>query len=131
MRTRLEELKPFLPEDVPPIELSCHLLPLDLPSQMLFYFKGLRVGVEDSPQTPCIRANRLRLRELLSTNVEIRWGKYVKRIEEYDESVTVWFEDGSSATGDVLVGADGTFSTGMLLPCELQYWNLLCLSTNN
>ena len=97
---------------MPPLETSCSLLPLPLPSQIVFYFGGKRVGVEDTPTTPCVRANRVRLREILSTNVPVRWGKKAARVGQDDEAVTVWFEDGTSARGDVLVGADGTFSAG-------------------
>ena len=56
----------------------------------------------------------MRLRELLSTNIEIQWGKQAVRIEETEADVRVWFSDGASATGDILVGADGTFSNGMV-----------------
>lgn len=31
-------------------------------------------------------------------------------MEEHDDKVTVYFEDGTSATGDFLVGAEGTCS---------------------
>lgn len=68
--------------------------------------------VEDSAETPCLRANRDRLRDALSTGIAIRWGKSAMRIEEGDGRVTVMFEDGTSASGDILVGADGTFSAG-------------------
>lgn len=67
--------------------------------------------VEDSPETPCLRVNRLRLRETLATGIEVQWGKEADRIEEDDEKVTVFFKDGTSATGDVLIGADGVHSS--------------------
>ena len=51
------------------------------------------------------------MRTLLSTGVDIKFGKEASRIEESDtEGVTVFFTDGTSAKGDVLVGADGTHS---------------------
>lgn len=59
-----------------------------------------------------IRAERHRLRHWLSTNLKIQWNKRVSRIEEGDQGVTVFFEDGSSAKGDLLVGADGIKSVG-------------------
>lgn len=89
-------------------------MPLDLPSQVVFYFPGGKLGiVEDTPETPCIRANRFRLKSILSTGVDIHWGKKASRFEETVDKVTVHFEDGTSASGDVVVGADGTFSAGM------------------
>jgi hypothetical protein len=109
---RLDELQKAMPDDVPSLKSTCHLLPLELPSQVVFYAKGNRVGVTDTPDTPCVRTNRLRLREVLSTNIPIQWGKEAVSIKEDENSVTVTFQDGQSATGDVLVGADGTFSFG-------------------
>ncbi|KXX79909.1 FAD-dependent urate hydroxylase [Madurella mycetomatis] len=101
-----------LPDDIPPLSTTSHLLPLALPSQIIYHFpRGQMMYVEDSAKTPCLRANRDRLRDTLSTGIAIRWGKSASRIEEGDERVTVIFEDGTSAWGDILVGADGTFST--------------------
>lgn len=76
------------------------------------YPPGRRIGVEDSEETPCIRANRLRLRELLTTNIPIQWGKQATKIEEESAKATIWFQDGTSATGDYVVGVDGTWSKG-------------------
>ena len=93
-------------------------MPLDLPSKVVLYPPGggPPVGVEDTPETPCIRANRLRLREVLLTGIAVHWGKKAIRVEEGAgevRQVTVWFEDGTSAVGDIVVGADGTWSKGM------------------
>jgi 2-polyprenyl-6-methoxyphenol hydroxylase-like FAD-dependent oxidoreductase len=63
---------------------------------------------------PIVRAERLRLRNWLATNLPIQWGKRVMRIEHDDEGVSVYFEDGTSAKGDILVGADGINSVGKL-----------------
>lgn len=65
--------------------------------------------------------DRLTLRRLLLAGMEgeVRFGK---RLERYEQSaggmVTAFFADGTSATGDVLVGADGAGSVvrGQLLP---------------
>ncbi|KAK1752859.1 FAD-dependent urate hydroxylase [Echria macrotheca] len=99
-----------LPDDVPPIRDSCHLLPLPLPSQLVFHLPDRMLTVEDSPETPCIRANRGRLREILSTGLDIHWDKEAVRIDEVDDMVTVFFRDGTSASGELVVGADGTHS---------------------
>ncbi|KAK3388771.1 hypothetical protein B0T20DRAFT_102352 [Sordaria brevicollis] len=92
---------------------SCHLLPLTLPSCVAMFFPDGRAGyVTDSAETPCLRAHRLRLRQVLSAGLDIQWGKKATKIEESpdNEKVTVWFEDGTTAHGTILVGADGTFS---------------------
>eukprot|EP00026_Physarum_polycephalum_P016964 Phypoly_transcript_18027.p1 GENE.Phypoly_transcript_18027~~Phypoly_transcript_18027.p1 ORF type:complete len:112 (+),score=20.18 Phypoly_transcript_18027:373-708(+) len=49
---------------------------------------------------------RWKLRE----GVEVKWGKQFVRYEEHEDRVVAFFEDGTSAEGDVLIGADGTNS---------------------
>ncbi|QLK59592.1 FAD-dependent urate hydroxylase HpxO [Enterobacteriaceae bacterium Kacie_13] len=41
---------------------------------------------------------------------KVQFGKRVTHIEESADSVTAWFDDGTSATGDLLIAADGTHS---------------------
>ncbi|CAI1638205.1 3-hydroxybenzoate 6-hydroxylase 1 [Serratia liquefaciens] len=41
---------------------------------------------------------------------QVRFGKRVSGIEETPQGVTAWFEDGSQASGDFLIAADGTHS---------------------
>ncbi|KAF7968135.1 hypothetical protein HWV62_31754 [Athelia sp. TMB] len=73
--------------------------------------KALSFGVASNWQE-FIRANRAKLRDYLATSIEIKWGK---RFTGYDIGsdgrVSASFEDGSVATGDILVGADGLRST--------------------
>lgn len=64
---------------------------------------------------PIIRAERRRLRDWLATNIPVHWGRRVTRIEQDNDGVTVYFEDGASARGDILVGADGINSVGRSL----------------
>ncbi len=40
----------------------------------------------------------------------MQFGKRVTRCEEDADGVTVWFTDGSSASGDLLIAADGSHS---------------------
>jgi 2-polyprenyl-6-methoxyphenol hydroxylase-like FAD-dependent oxidoreductase len=55
-----------------------------------------------------LRANRARFREWLATDLPVRWNKrYDHHVIDEDGKVTVHFRDGTTATGDVLVGADG------------------------
>lgn len=75
----------------------------------------------DTPETPCLRAHRLRLRQALARDLDIQWGKRAQRIEEGEDKVTVWFEDGTHAEGTILVGADGTFSAGLCSPSSHDY----------
>ncbi|KAJ5150355.1 Monooxygenase FAD-binding [Penicillium canariense] len=59
---------------------------------------------------PFIRAERSRLRKWLLTNLPIQWGKHVTEIHRDDTGVEVFFKDGTSAKGDIVVGADGVYS---------------------
>ncbi|KAF7502831.1 hypothetical protein GJ744_005010 [Endocarpon pusillum] len=106
----IDDLASSFPSDVPDLKESTnHLAPLTLPAQIGLYYPGRegRLGVQDSPELPIVRAERLRLRNWLATNLPIQWGKRVMRIEHDDEGVSVDFEDGTTAKGDILVGADG------------------------
>jgi len=41
---------------------------------------------------------------------KIQFGKRIEKVEQTDTSVTAYFTDGSSATGDFMIAADGTHS---------------------
>lgn len=115
-----DDFASFMPDDVPPLRDANHLLPLDLPSQFIMYpppSRGddgaqVRIGVTDTEKTPCVRANRGRLRANMLTGLDVQWGKKLERIEEdrTNNTVTAFFEDGTSASGDLLIGCDGTHS---------------------
>ncbi|KAK9420619.1 putative Monooxygenase [Seiridium unicorne] len=108
LHTVLGELQPGLPDDLPPIEPAVnHLKPLKLPPQFIWHVSGNRLGVTGGPDTFVLRANRMRLREWLATKIPITYGKQALKVEENDDSVTVHFQDGTVASGDILVGADG------------------------
>jgi 2-polyprenyl-6-methoxyphenol hydroxylase-like FAD-dependent oxidoreductase len=56
--------------------------------------------------------SRMTLRQVLFTGMEdvVQFDKTFTRYEHYDGKVTAFFSDGTSATGDVLVAADGANS---------------------
>ncbi|KAJ4343067.1 hypothetical protein N0V87_000787 [Didymella glomerata] len=72
---------------------------------------------------PFYRLRRSKLRDLLSQDLDIQYGKQLQNIAyaEDGQSVTAQFTDGSTVTGSLLVGADGARSTTrtMLLGPEL------------
>ncbi|KAI0871374.1 FAD/NAD(P)-binding domain-containing protein [Hypoxylon argillaceum] len=108
IHTLIDDLLSSICADMPPPRESAdHLLPLTLEPQICFYGHGRKMGVENTPQTPCMRLNRLLFRQWLSTKIPIQWGKRLRREEDEGKQVTVHFEDGTSASGDILVGADG------------------------
>jgi 2-polyprenyl-6-methoxyphenol hydroxylase-like FAD-dependent oxidoreductase len=56
--------------------------------------------------------SRMTLRQVLLTGLEdvVEFGKEFVRFEQHADSVTAYFADGSEATGDLLVAADGSGS---------------------
>jgi 2-polyprenyl-6-methoxyphenol hydroxylase-like FAD-dependent oxidoreductase len=75
----------------------------------------MRAFVRSTDEHPIIRANRQELREIWSTGLDIQWDRLLVTIEEVNQKVKLVFEDGQTAVGDVLVGADGVGSFGKLL----------------
>ncbi|KAF5684659.1 FAD-binding protein [Fusarium denticulatum] len=70
----------------------------------------LKASVPKAPETERVRVTRQSLRALLATGIDIEWGKDVAGVVSTDDSVTASFEDGSSATGSLLVACDGSHS---------------------
>jgi 2-polyprenyl-6-methoxyphenol hydroxylase-like FAD-dependent oxidoreductase len=62
-----------------------------------------------------IRCNRGKLRKMMTQHINVEWNKKFVRYEETETGVTAYFEDGTSALGDFLVGADGLHSRGKSL----------------
>lgn len=61
---------------------------------------------------PCPIARADLQREMLDFwgRERVQFGKRVVRVEEQDDQVTAWFSDGSHASGDLLIAADGSRS---------------------
>ncbi|MEJ2793379.1 NAD(P)/FAD-dependent oxidoreductase [Iodobacter sp. LRB] len=71
-----------------------------------------------TPHQPDLRADRQLLRELLMTDLDgqLHFAKALSRYEWLpDQSIAAYFEDGSVAVADILVGADGVHSSVMAL----------------
>lgn len=109
-----DELQAAVGKDMPSIYETNHLLPLTLPAQIVFTGSRSpgRQGVKSEAAHPVLRASRHRLRAWLARDIDIQYNKAAVRVEEAGDQVTVYFKDGTHATGDVLVGADGTKSAG-------------------
>ena len=74
---------------------------------------ALEIPVEDDPVESEKSVSRMTLRQVLMTGLEdvITFGKEFTRFDRHaDGTITAHFADGSSATGDLLVGADGAGS---------------------
>lgn len=80
----------------------------------LLYFPRKQVtGVEPDPVTSHHSVSRVMLRRVLLAELDgvVQMGKEFTRYEQQpDGRITAFFADGTSATGDVLVGADGVHS---------------------
>lgn len=120
----LTDLVDSVPDDMPPIDVTSHLLPLDLPAQMCLYRGDRRFSIESQPDAKIVRANRSRLRDWLATGIDVQWNKRPVEIVEDEMSVKLIFPDGTHASGDVLVGADGTRSFGksVFRRCRLRIY---------
>jgi 2-polyprenyl-6-methoxyphenol hydroxylase-like FAD-dependent oxidoreductase len=85
-------------------------------ARMVFLDGQLRPGFErplhhDPPGPGGFGVNRLTLREILLAGLDVRFGKTCAGYSAApDGRVIAHFTDGSSAVGDLLVGADGTGS---------------------
>ncbi len=74
---------------------------------------ALEIPVEDDPVESEKSVSRMTLRQVLMTGIEdvISFGKEFTGFDRHaDGTITAHFADGSSATGDLLVGADGAGS---------------------
>lgn len=64
------------------------------------------------------RINREKFRKLLLHGVDVEWGKSIAAINtDQEDGVTIEFSDGSSASGMMVVGADGANSKTRRLLC--------------
>ncbi|KAL8279003.1 hypothetical protein RQP46_008672 [Phenoliferia psychrophenolica] len=77
---------------------------------------GEIVASADEAEYPAVRILRPVLHGILldaaeaSGMVDVKYGSTITKIEESDDGVQAHFEDGSSAEGDILIGADGVHS---------------------
>lgn len=118
----IEDMKDSVCDDMTRFTTVDHLDALQIPCEFA-YFKhdsNAKMGLRDDGSQSYIWANRATLRKWLATNIHIQYDKRAVRIEEGDKTVTVYFKDGSSATGDLLVGAEGvsSMSTSAPLPSD-------------
>ncbi|KAF9635021.1 hypothetical protein BFW01_g5916 [Lasiodiplodia theobromae] len=114
-----------MPDDLPPFEVVSHLHGTDLTCEGALF--DAITGKEKTRFSDFIRADRQKLRNWLSTNLPIEWGKKFERFEENADAVTVFFADGTSVSGSILVGADGANSRvrNQLLGPEKAQLNLI------
>ncbi|WP_220199964.1 FAD-dependent oxidoreductase [Ktedonospora formicarum] len=107
-------LRDCLPE---PLFQLCVATALKSATHMVFLDHQLKQKfikpIPSLPDDSFFGVNRLTLREILLIGLEdiVHFGKTFERFEQLDDGkVCARFTDGTSATGDLLVGADGTNS---------------------
>lgn len=116
----VDDVVSAVPDNLSSIETTSHLYPLDLRPQLNFFAGGKKFVGEATDDPRVLFAHRTRLRSWLATDLHVHWNKKASKIEEIDDQVTIAFSDGTTFTGDVLVGADGVSSTvrSHILPSE-------------
>jgi 2-polyprenyl-6-methoxyphenol hydroxylase-like FAD-dependent oxidoreductase len=67
----------------------------------------LKASTPDAPQSKRVRVTRQRFRGLLTTGIDVQWGKGVRDFVTGPDSVTVTFDDGTECVGCLLIGCDG------------------------
>ncbi|KAJ5496916.1 hypothetical protein N7463_008903 [Penicillium fimorum] len=77
-----------------------------------FQFFNLKSGdaLYNVPAAERIRVSRVRLRQLLTTGINVEWNKSFQNIESTADEITAHFEDGTNYTGRLLVACDGSRS---------------------
>ncbi|KAI1331017.1 putative monooxygenase [Xylariaceae sp. FL0255] len=111
--TMLDDFKASTLDDLPPISVISNLGPLTdvYRPEFVYYdpaktFPG-KIGVRDDGTGWVIRASRHKLIQWLATHIPVQYNKQVVKVEEGEEKVKIFFQDGTSAEGDILVGAEG------------------------
>ncbi|KAK3689336.1 hypothetical protein B0T22DRAFT_461324 [Podospora appendiculata] len=110
----LPALRSLLPEDLvrrlPETYVDRAAVADGKPSTFPFYNLStgeLKLAAPAMPEALRIRVSRERFRRLLATGIDIQWNKAASTFDSGDDSITVGFDDGSSATGSLLVACDG------------------------
>ena len=106
----MKEISSATMDDLPELETVGVGYEINLPAEGAIYdatnvTEITRFGNGRGPEF--IRADRAKLREWLMTDINLHWGKRFTHYEEDGSGVTAFFDDGTSYSGDMLVGADG------------------------
>ncbi|KAH6954300.1 hypothetical protein DER45DRAFT_632682 [Fusarium avenaceum] len=113
----LPALRSLLPEDLvkrlPEAYVDRSAVAEGLSSAFPFFDLSTGELVASTPKAPessRIRVTRQGLRDILATGIDVEWNKALKETTSSPESITATFEDGTSATGCLLIACDGSHS---------------------
>ncbi|KAG0125920.1 hypothetical protein HOY82DRAFT_587403 [Tuber indicum] len=73
------------------------------------------------PPSMRMRFRRQGFRQLLMEGLAVQWGKKLANIEQNEDGVMAYFEDGTSASGALLIGAEGSRSRTRQTLCPDNY----------
>ncbi|KAI0506468.1 putative monooxygenase [Xylaria bambusicola] len=111
----LDDLKQSIPDDLPPVSSLSNLLPLTKYQPEVVYYNPEtpnqpKIGVRGDESGWIVRAARHKIVEWLETHIPVQYSKKIENIVETGDKVKIYFQDGTSAEGDILVGAEGSRS---------------------
>ncbi|RHZ50373.1 FAD-dependent oxidoreductase [Aspergillus thermomutatus] len=113
----LSDLEELLPEDIfrkiPTASVNHQTGSLDsfaIINCMTGQQTAMLGGTEYAQPGCLLRVNRQALREVLRQDIDLQNDKEFDHYEESDYGVTAYFKDGTTFTGDIIVGADGAHS---------------------
>ncbi|KAG0645864.1 putative FAD-dependent monooxygenase [Hyphodiscus hymeniophilus] len=69
------------------------------------------------PPSPRLRINREKFRKLLLDGIDVQWNKSITGFETQEDGVEAKFQDGTTAKGRLLIGADGASSKLRRIMC--------------
>ena len=115
MISMLDDLKDSTPDDLPPASSISNLLPFTKYQPEVVYYNPEKpnqpkIGVRGDESGWIVRAARHRIIEWLETNIPVQYNKRIENIEEGNDKMKIYFQDGTFAEGDILVGAEGARS---------------------
>ncbi|KAI1425485.1 putative monooxygenase [Xylaria sp. FL1777] len=108
----LDDLKASIPDDLPPLSSLSNLLPLTKYQPECVYYNPEKpsphkIGVRGDESGWVVRAARYRIVQWFETHIPVQYNKQIVKIDESNDKVKIYFQDGTSAEGDILVGAEG------------------------
>ncbi|MCJ1377644.1 hypothetical protein MMC17_000740 [Xylographa soralifera] len=115
-RSILVDLLRSTPNDLPPLQETAVTHGLgrgtSYTSRAAFFDaysgeKKMDIGGDLGDPKFFIRVTRSRMRDWLASYIDIQWNKRFVRYEESDHGVTAFFADGTTATGEMLIGCEG------------------------
>ncbi|KAK5047652.1 hypothetical protein LTR84_006317 [Exophiala bonariae] len=109
----LEDLLGQTPDDMPSFDHVSLGYEHGMEAEFAYFnaFTGEeQMRLSHSKEKPFLRSDRSKVRLWLMHKLDIQWNKHFIRYTEDSDGVTAYFEDGTSAKGSLLVGADGVNS---------------------